>query len=382
MERIKIAIVSDILGAEKSGMTAAAANLISYLKARGHAVRVICQDEERQGQDGYYVILPVPPEEKTGLAKLFKKDTPLFSMTEIAEMKEALSGVHVVHIITPFRLGALALQTAEALQLPVTADFHFPLEELRDRERAEENPLFRDRDYAGLHERFYSHVQTIHYPTTYIRDVFESAVGRTNGKVIYNGVSARFTKMEAERPEEWKDRFVILYTAPFTREKAHDILIEAVRQSEFESKIQLVFAGEGPLEEALKTQAEILTHPPVMQDFTRNELLRIINCADLYVHPAEVDTESLSCIEAVNCGLVPVIANAPRSAARFYAMGSKNLYQYNDPLELTSKIEYWMTHEEEKEKLSLRYQRFTRDFSLMSCMEKLELMIYQASGRS
>ena len=382
MERIKIAIVSDILGAEKNGMTAAAANLISYLKARGHAVRVICQDEDRQGQQGYYVIQPVPPEEKTGLAKLFKKESPLFSVTEMTEMKNALSGVDVVHIITPFRLGALALQTAEALQLPVTADFHFTLEEVRDREREEKIPLFHDRDYAGLQERFYSRVKMIHYPTTYIRDIFEAAVGRANGKVIYNGVSARFTKTEVERPEAWKDLFVILYTAPFTREKAHDILIEAVRQSEFESKIQLVFAGEGPLEDELKIQAEILTHPPVMQDYPRNELLRIINSADLYVHPAEVDTESMYCIEAVNCGLVPVIANAPRSAARFYAMGSKNLYQYNDPLELTSKIEYWMTHEEEKEKLSLRYQRFTKDFSLMTCMEKLELMIYQASGRT
>lgn len=382
MKRIEIAVVSDILGAEKSGMTAAAANLISYLKARGHAVRVICPDEERQGQNGYYVILPVPPEEKTGLARLFKKDTPLFSVAELEAMKNALSGVDVVHIVTPFRLGSLALQTAEALRLPVTADFHFPLEELRDRERTEENSLFHDRDYAGLHERFYSQVQAIHYPTTYIRDVYESSVGRTNGKVIYNGVSARFTKTEVERPDAWKDFFVILYTAPFIREKGHDVLIEAVRQSEFESKIQLVFAGDGPLKEELAAQAEILTNPPLMQDFTRSELLRIINCADLYVHPAEVDTESLSCIEAVNCGLVPVIANAPRSAARFYAMGSKNLYQYNDPLELTSKIEYWMTHEEEKEKLSLRYQRFTKDFSLMSCMEKLELMIYQASGKN
>ena len=52
MNRIEIAVVSDILGAEKSGMTAAATNLISYLKARGHAVRVICPDEERQGQSG------------------------------------------------------------------------------------------------------------------------------------------------------------------------------------------------------------------------------------------------------------------------------------------------------------------------------------------
>ena len=107
----------------------------------------------------------------------------------------------------------------------------------------------------------------------------------------------------------------------------------------------------------------------------------MISWADLYVHPAEVDPESVACMEAACCGLVPVIANAQNSAARFFAVGSRNLFQYDDPLELASRIEYWMTHPEEKEKLSLRYQGFSKEFSLMSSMEKLEMMLYEASGR-
>ena len=383
MERIRIAIVSDIPGTEKSGMAAAVSNLQSYLRARGHMVRVICDDEEREGQAGYVVVRPAPEEQKTGLIRnLFKKDAPMFSVEEQAQMKAALSGVDIVHIITPFRLGTLALQTAQALLIPVTADFHFPLPELKAREKALQDPVIRDESYEALYERFYSKVKVIHYPTSYLRDLLESAVGRTSGKVIYNGVSAKFEKAEVRRPELFKDLFVILYIARFTEEKSHTVLIDAVRYSAYESGIQLIFAGEGPLQEELTEYAKDLTHPPVMRYFTRSELQKIMNCSDLYVHAAEVDTESVSCIEAACCGLVPVIANAPQSAARFYAVGSKNLFQYDDPLDLASKIEYWMSHPEEKEKLSLRYQNFTREFSLMTCMEKLEKMLYEASGRS
>ena len=382
MERIRIAIVSDIPEAEKRGLTTAVSNLISYLKARGHEVRVICSDDAMLGQRGYIVLKPLPQEEKTGLIRnLFKKDAPMFSVPEQAQMKEALSGVDVVHIIAPLRLGTLALQTAQALQLPVTADFHFPLEELRQREKASAEPVVLDESYETLYERFYSHVRTIHYPTAYLRDLLESAVGRTRGKLIYNGVSARFKKVDAPRPESLKDRFVILYIARFIPEKNHTILIDAVRSSGLDRKIQLIFAGEGPLKEELEDYASVLHNPPVMNYFSRSDLLKVISWADLYVHPAEVDPESVACMEAACCGLVPVIANAQNSAARFFAVGSRNLFQYDDPLELASRIEYWMTHPEEKEKLSLRYQGFSKEFSLMSSMEKLEMMLYEASGR-
>lgn len=53
---MKIAIVSDVLGEENNGTTIAAMNLIRSLKEKGHEVRVICPDKNRQGQEGFYVV--------------------------------------------------------------------------------------------------------------------------------------------------------------------------------------------------------------------------------------------------------------------------------------------------------------------------------------
>ena len=50
------AIVCDVLGEENNGTTVAAMNLIRHLKARGHEVRVVCPDEYRRGQPGFYVM--------------------------------------------------------------------------------------------------------------------------------------------------------------------------------------------------------------------------------------------------------------------------------------------------------------------------------------
>ena len=53
---MKIAIICDVLGKENNGTTIAAMNLIRSLRAKGHDVRVVCPDEERRGEDGYYVV--------------------------------------------------------------------------------------------------------------------------------------------------------------------------------------------------------------------------------------------------------------------------------------------------------------------------------------
>lgn len=64
--------------------------------------------------------------------------------------------------------------------------------------------------------------------------------------------------------------------------------------------------------------------------FTRQELLNLLRCADLYCHPAEVEIESIACLEAIACGLVPVIADSPKSAAKAFALDDKSLFKNKD----------------------------------------------------
>jgi hypothetical protein len=61
------------------------------------------------------------------------------------------------------------------------------------------------------------------------------------------------------------------------------------------------------------------------------ELVKMINMSDLYVHTSEVEIEAISCLEALSCGIVPVINDSSKSATRTFALSEKNLFQAERP---------------------------------------------------
>lgn len=369
-----IAVVCDVLGEENNGTTVAAMNLIRHLKGRGYDVRVVCPDEDRMGQPGYFVVprLNVGP-----LNRYVEKVGVTIARADRSVIEDALRDADAVHFMTPFLLSRAALDYAREMRKPVTAGFHCQAENLTSHLFLMNSRAANDLTYKAMHRLFYRYIDVIHYPTQFIRDIFESEVGPTNGRVISNGVSSRFQKSPAEKPPEWAGKFVILFTGRYGKEKSHWVLIDAAKRSRHEKDIQLVFAGEGPLEEEIRARGSDLTNPPVLRFFGREEMLRVINSADLYVHPAEVEIEAIACLEAISCGLVPVIADSPRSATRFFALDEKNLFHFNDPADLAARIDYWIGHPAEKEQCSLAYQGYTRQFEQGRCMEAMEAMILE-----
>ena len=375
---MRIAVVCDVLGAENNGTTVAAMNLIRFLRGRGHDVRVVCPDEDRRGQAGYYVV----PQLNVGpLNDYVRKNGVSIAVTDDAVLDSALRDVNVIHIMTPFFLGKAALEYGRKHGIPVTAGFHAQAENITNHLHLMNSPLANELTYKAMYRLVYQYVNAIHYPTRFIREVFEREVGPTNGYVISNGVNSRFVRTETKRPEEWTDKFVILFTGRYGLEKSHRVLIDAAAKSKYEAKIQLVFAGDGPLRAELEAYGKKLTNPPVMRFFSREEMLGVINGADLYVHPAEIEIEAIACLEAISCGLVPVIADSPRSATRFFALGNNNLFHFNDPDDLKDKIEYWMEHPEEKAICSRAYQGYTRRFEQRHCMEEMEKMLTETAAR-
>lgn len=66
-----ITIVCDILGEENNGTTIACMNLIRYLRAQGHTVRVVCADQDKAGNECFYVVpgaQPLPAQPDRGAA--------------------------------------------------------------------------------------------------------------------------------------------------------------------------------------------------------------------------------------------------------------------------------------------------------------------------
>lgn len=369
-----ICVVCDVLGEANNGTTIAALNLIRALRERGHTVRVVCPDEDKKGQPDTYVV----GQRTLGPLKNYvKKNGVVIAKPDKAVLRQALEGADHVHLMLPFSLGRAALRMAKERGISTTAGFHCQAENITSHLGMKNFGLLSWGVYRLFYLGFYRHVGGVHFPTEFIHRVFERCGGKTNAFVISNGVGGDFRPTPAERPAAWAGKQVILFTGRYSKEKSHRILIRAVKYSRHAADIQLVFAGEGPLRKSLQRRARKLANPPVFRFFSREEMVRVINSADLYVHPAEIEIEAISCLEAISCGLVPVISDSPRSATRFFALDEKNRFSCNNSRDLAAKIDYWLDHPEEKAARSRDYLGYTRDFDFEVCMDRMEQMIRQ-----
>jgi glycosyltransferase involved in cell wall biosynthesis len=113
--------------------------------------------------------------------------------------------------------------------------------------------------------------------------------------------------------------------------------------------------------------------------FEHEELKEILNAADLYVHTAYVELESIACLEAIVTGLVPIICNSKRSAARFFAQDDRCLYRKWDSKDLRNKIEYFMDNPDELDRCRTKYKKQANVSRLGECMKKMEEMLSEAA---
>ena len=67
-----------------------------------------------------------------------------------------------------------------------------------------------------------------------------------------------------------------------------------------------------------------------------------MNSCDLYIHASDAEIEGISCMEALACGLVPVISDSERSATNQYALDERSLFKAGDAGSLAEKIDYWV----------------------------------------
>ena len=164
-----VTVVCDVLGEENNGTTIAAMNLIKALKQRGHTVRIVCGDEKRRGEEGFYVL----PQINFGIFNGYvRKNGVAPAKVNMDIIRSAISGADAVHIMTPFFVGKAALKEAKRQGLTVTAGFHCQAENLSSHLFLMNCRGFNKAVYKYFYRKFYRNVDCIHYPTQFIRDVF------------------------------------------------------------------------------------------------------------------------------------------------------------------------------------------------------------------
>jgi len=221
----------------------------------------------------------------------------------------------------------------------------------------------------------------IHYPTAFIRDYVHRFMKGPIPYTISNGVDMSLfnNKKKTKKPDEYKDKFVIVMSGRLSAEKKQILLLKAVKKCKHQNDIQLIIAGGGPKDKMLKQWAKrhYKKNLPIIKSFQHEDLHNILLSADLYVHTSIIEIEAISCIEALACGLVPIISNSPRSATSKFALLPQSSFTYYSSSDLAHKIDWWIDHPEERQKASQKYAKFAEQFDINICMDQMEQMLIQ-----
>lgn len=373
-----ITVVCDVLGKENNGTTIAAMNLIHSMKARGHEVRVVCADEDKKDLPGYYV---VPTLNLGPINRYIARNGVSLAKADKRIVERAITGADVVHCMLPYSLGARAAKLAKRLGIPLTGGCHALAENFTAHIFLAKCGLVNLLTYKIYYHRLYKHCDCVHYPSRMMCELFEGATAPMPHRIVSNGVGGAFRPMHEDKPEEYRDQFVILFTGRYSKEKSHRVLIDGVSQSRYCDRIRLIIAGAGPLADKLKKYADKrLTIKPVFGFFSREQMRQIINYADLYVHPARYEAEGIACLEAMACEKAILSSDSHKSATRSFALTEKNLFRYNDPNSLAEKIDYFIEHPQARALCGEVYAQYASRFNFEQCMNEMEEMFYDAAG--
>lgn len=373
---MKILLIIDQFDSANNGTTISAKRFAETLQRHGNDVRVVSTGES--GNNKYVVNeFRVP-----FFDGLIKSQGMTFARPCRTTLEQAISWADVVHFLMPFALSIEGEKIAAGLGVAHTAAFHVQPENITSsigmgNFRAANNAI-----YKGFRSIFYNKFTHIHCPSRFIANQLKKNGYTAKLHVISNGIDPSFRYRKLEKSAEFQGKLLILMVGRYSVEKRQDILIDAVAQSKYAESIQLVLAGQGPKKEDLEKRGQKLRHPPILQFFTKSQLQDMIAMCDLYVHPADVEIEAISCMEAFAGGLVPVIANSPKSATPQFALDERSLFDAGSPTDLAKKIDYWLDHEEERKKMELAYSEYGKQFNIDNCVYQIEEMFRQAMAEN
>jgi glycosyltransferase involved in cell wall biosynthesis len=361
---LRIAMVLDSWDDTANGGVVSTRRFTELLREGGHEVTVLATGRPEPGKVALRQ-LRVPLADRIMREMRFP-----FAWPDRRILAEALSRQDVVHVQFPFWLGIRAVKLARRAGLPVVSTFHVQAEHLLH------NVGIRNQAMVDLVYRLF--LRTVHErsdrvvcPSAFAERELRRHGLRAPTTVISNGLPPQYRPIPRS---EWPDlggKFAILSVGRLAREKRHDLLVEAIRRSRHEARIQLVVIGDGPLRRPLEERARSLTNAARFLYLQPHELIPYYNAADLCVHAAEVEVECMSVLEAMGCGAPCLIARAPLSAASQFAISDRFLFEAGSRDELTAKIDWLVDHPEELVEARLRYRQAAGAYRIEASLEKL-----------
>lgn len=371
---MKITIVADVFGQTNNGTSATITRLIEHMKMRGHEVKVV---STYQGDsENYYVV----PSRNFGLFNNYIEKTNGVALGKPVKSTiwEAIKDADVVHFVLPFKMSKCGIKMCIEHNIPYTSAFHCQPENITSHMYLQKVKFVNYLIYKHFKRMFYNRVPVVHCPSMFVANKLNQYKYPCKAFVISNGVRDEFVPMQSEKPEDLQDKFCIMMSGRYSNEKRQDLIIKAVAKSKHKDKIQLVLAGNGPKKKKYERIGKKLPNKPILCFLSKDELIKTINYCDLYVHASDFEIEGIGCMEAISCGIVPVLSNSKNAALYQFALTDENLFKAGSAKDLAKKIDYWIEHPEEKRKLSQKYVEFMEQFRVEKCIDQMEEMFKYA----
>jgi len=369
---MKILLVIDQFFSANNGMTISARRLYSKLVEHGNDVRIVSTG--KPGDTEYLMkkqYIPI-------FDKLVTAQGMTFAKADDDILQKAILWADIVHLLVPFGLSRHAIEICQDSNIPYTSAFHCQAENVTSSLHLNKIKTANDFVYWWFNKYIYQYCPYIHCPSKFIADELRKHGYDSDIYVISNGIDSDFKYRKLNKKEIYKDKYIILNIGRLSVEKRQDVLIEAVSLTKHREKIQLMFAGQGPRKEYILKLAKKLCVPVNIDFYSKNDLIELISMSDLYVHSSDAEIEAISCMEAFAGGLVPIIANSKKSATVQFALDERSLFEAGNPIELASKIDYWLENEQERKKMEVIYSKSAKKYELDKCVRELERMFVDA----
>lgn len=370
---MKITIVADVFGQTNNGTSATITRLIEHMQSRGHEVKIVSTYD---GGENYFVV----PSRNFGPFNNYIEKTNGVALGKPVKSTiwEAIKDADVVHFVLPFKMSKCGIKMCIEHEIPFTSAFHCQPENITSHLSLQKSKLVNYLIYKHFKRDFYKKVPVVHCPSMFVANKLAQYNYPCKTFVISNGVRDEFVPTPSEKPEELKDKFCIMMSGRYSNEKRQDLIIKAVEKSKYKDKIQIILAGNGPKKKKYEKMGRKLPNHPIFCFLSKDELIKTINYCDLYVHASDFEIEGIGCMEAISCGIVPVLSNSKNAALYQFALTDENLFKAGDAKDLARKIDYWIEHPKEKKELSKKYVEFMNQFKIEKCIDQMEEMFKYA----
>lgn len=362
---LTIAMVNDLLLKENTPSSILFMNIAREFRKRGHIVKILCANPQLSVLEGFHI------------AKRRKRllERTIFSLTgqyeakiNKKELEVFMKDVNIVFSSYHFNLGVSSIKYGLKNNLFCVGSYNTYARNLHHHLTSNGSAIPSQPTIIKIWQNYYSKLDLIHYPSLTAQTTVENYSNANNVSFIARyGVNESFDVNNLSLIHDLKylgDKIIILVTGKLLKNKGYKTIINAVHNSKYEKDINLVFAGSGKDEDQIVKYSEKLTNKPLIRFFSREDLIRLLNNVKLYIDASIVEFESLGLLEAISCGVVPIISNSAFNSGRTIAISENNSFKTKDDKDLTNKIDYWLDNEKSYEDNKQMYIKRAKNYKI------------------